>query len=60
MFMEIQYMFAFVSDKAICLLCLEVAIFKEYNLGRQHQTKYPNFGHDLSESVWIKRAADMI
>ena len=53
-------MFAFVSDKAICLLCLEVAIFKEYNLGRQHQTKYPNFGHDLSESVWIKRAADMI
>ena len=43
-------MFTSVSNKAVCLLCQEtVAVFKEYNLRRHHQTKHLNFGHDFSE-----------
>lgn len=46
-----KYMFKSVPNKAVCLLCQEtVAVFKEYNLRRHHQTKHPNFGHDLSEN----------
>ena len=55
-----KYMFTSVSNKAVCLLCQEtVAVFKEYNLRRHHQTKHPNFGHDLSENDRKKRATDM-
>ena len=53
-------MFTSVSNKAVCLLCQEtVAVFKEYNLRRHHQTKHPDFGHDLSENDRKKRATDM-
>jgi hypothetical protein len=33
------------GNKAVCLLCHEtVAVFKEYNLKRHHETKQSEFG----------------
>ena len=43
-------MFIDVQSKAVCLLCQDsVAVFKEYDLKRHHQTKYMGFGINLSQ-----------
>ena len=47
--------------KAVCLICHEtVAVFKEYNLKRHFQTKYANFGHNLSKQELQKKATDLV
>ena len=37
-----------------------VAVFKEYNLKRNFQTKYGNFGSNLSESKQQQKANDLV
>ena len=45
-----KYMFIDVQSKAVCLLCQDsVAVFKEYDLKRHHQTKHMDFGINLSQ-----------
>lgn len=38
---ELEYMFTEVAGKPVCLLCGEsVAVMKEYNMRRHHETKH--------------------
>ena len=40
-----KYFFTDIGNKAVCLLCQQtIAVFKEYNLKRHHQTKHVDFG----------------
>ena len=56
-----KYFFTNFGSKAVCLICQEnVAFFKEYNLKRHFQTKYGNFGSNLSESKLQQKANDMV
>jgi hypothetical protein len=44
-----KYLFGNTGNKAVCLLCDEtIAVFKEYNLKRHHETKHREFGCKLS------------
>ena len=45
-----KYFFTDTENKAVCLLCQEtIAVLKEFNLKRHHETKHKNFGCNLSE-----------
>ena len=45
----------------MCLLCHElVAVFKEYNLKRHHQTKHSNFGQNLTTDERIKKSLELV
>ena len=56
-----KYFFSNSGNKAACLLCHEaVAIFKEYNLNRHHQTKHGKFGNEMFKEDLRKKAADCV
>ena len=56
-----RYFFGNTGNKAVCLLCHEtIAIFKEYNLKRHHETKHNEFGCKLSEEEHKKKAAECV
>lgn len=55
-----KHLFTDVGVKAIGLICHEtVAVFKEYILKRNFQTKYVNFGHNLSKQELQETATDL-
>ena len=56
-----KYFFGNTGNKAVCLLCHEtIAVFKEYNLKRHHETKHNEFGCKLSEEERKKKAAECV
>ena len=58
-----KYFFTDTKNKVVCLLCQEtIAVLKEFNLKRHHETKYKKFGCNLSEEErklkaekWVKK-----
>ena len=45
-----KYFFTDTENKAVCLLCQEtIAVLKEFNLKRHHETKHKKLGCNLSE-----------
>ena len=45
-----KYFFTDTENKVVCLFCQEtIAVLKEFNLKRHHETKHKNFGCNLSE-----------
>ncbi|XP_047100828.1 general transcription factor II-I repeat domain-containing protein 2-like [Schistocerca piceifrons] len=56
-----KYFFIDAGNKATCLLCHDtVAIFKEYNLKRHHETKHSDFGCKLSDEERKIKAAEFV
>ena len=56
-----KYFFMDIGNKAVCLLCQQtIAVFKEYNLKRHHQTKHVDFGKTLSAEERRKKATDYV
>ena len=54
-------MFIDVQSKAVCLLCQDsVAVFKEYDLKRHHQTKHMGFGVNLSQEKRKRKSIELI
>jgi hypothetical protein len=56
-----KYFFGNTGNKAVCLLCHEtIAVFKEYNLKRHHETKHSEFGCKLSKEERKIKAAECV
>lgn len=50
-----KYLFTEIGGKPICLVCGEQAVFKEYNMSRQYETKHAEKYRHLTERAWISK-----
>lgn len=56
-----DYFFIETGNKAVCLICQEtIAVFKEYNLKRHHQTKHVDLLKSLSAEERKKKATEYV
>ena len=56
-----KYYFTNHRGKAVCLLCREsVAVFKEYNLKRHHQTKHSDFGCNFTSEERKRKSQELL
>jgi hypothetical protein len=55
-----KYFFGNTGNKAVCLCHETIAVFKEYNLKRHHETKHSEFGCKLSMEERNIKAAECV